>query len=168
MWPGRCGGLRSLAVLSARGSAASTLPSVFKQRLPAISVRVLQAFNRDESPRPQCPPLLALLSFAGLAAALAQQPLTWNALCAPTDAALPGYAFDPATRKKYGRYLSWCRLNVDQVPHPFVNDMETTYEERGASRVTINQGGGSLGKRQATGQLCFRPMAPPPSGCTNS
>ena len=32
-------------------------------------------------------------------------------------------------RRKYGRYLPWQRLNVDQVPLPFVNDMEVTYEE---------------------------------------
>ena len=40
-----------------------------------------------------------------------------------------------ALRRKYGRYLPWQRLNVDQVPLPFVNDMEKTYEEKGAKRV---------------------------------
>ena len=88
--------------------------------------------------------------------------------CAPTDADQSGYVVDPAMRMKYGTYLPWCRLNVDQVPLPFVNDMETTYEERGVTRVTINQLGPSLGKRQATGQVCFRPMVPPSTGCTNS
>ena len=64
---------------------------------------------------------------------------------------------DAALRRKYGRYLPWQRLNVDQVPLPFVNDMDYTYEVKGAKRVAINQGGPSLSKRQATGQLCFRP-----------
>ena len=69
-------------------------------------------------------------------------------------------------RKKYGVYPPWCRLNVDQVPLPFVNDMEQTYEMKGAKRVVINQLGPALSKRQATGQVCFRPAVPPPSGCT--
>ena len=55
---------------------------------------------------------------------------------------------------------------MDQVPLPFVNDMDSTYAERGSMRVNINQGGPSLSKRQATGQLCFRPAVPPPAGCT--
>ena len=65
-------------------------------------------------------------------------------------------------RRKYGKYLPWQRLNVDQVPLPFVNDMDSTYEQKGATRVAINQGGPSLSKRQATGQVCFRPAVPPP------
>ena len=73
-----------------------------------------------------------------------------------------------AKQIKYGRYPPWCRLNVDQVPLPFVNDMEQTYEVRGAKRVIINQLGPALSKRQATGQVCFRPAVPPRSGCTNS
>ena len=61
------------------------------------------------------------------------------------------------------------RMNVDQVPLPFVNDMDSTYSERGGKiRVTVNQLGPSLSKRQATGQLCFRPVVPPASYCTNS
>ena len=81
---------------------------------------------------------------------------------------VPAHYKVPSTlRKKYGRYLPWQRINVDQVPLPFVNDMDTTYNERGGEkRVTINQLGPSLSKRQATGQLCFRPMVPPPSNCT--
>ena len=65
-----------------------------------------------------------------------------------------------ALRKKYGKYLPHQRGNVDQVPLPFVNDMETTYEQVGAKRVCINQQGPTLGKRQATGQVCFRPALP--------
>ena len=36
-----------------------------------------------------------------------------------------------AVRRKYGKYLPHQRANVDQVPLPFVNDMETTYERAG-------------------------------------
>ena len=76
------------------------------------------------------------------------------------------YKVPDALRAKYGKYLPWQRLNVDQVPLPFVNDMDTTYAERGAkTRVTINQLGPSLSKRQATGQLVFRPVVPPPEFC---
>ena len=84
------------------------------------------------------------------------------------EEALPQYVVPPELRAKYGRYLPWCRLNVDQVPLPFVNDMEVTYETTGAKRVVINQLGPSMGKRQATGQLCFRPAVPPRTGCTST
>ena len=60
-----------------------------------------------------------------------------------------------AKRRKCGRFLPHQRANVDQVPLPFVNDMEETLDEKGADRVTINQNGPALGKRQATGQVCF-------------
>ena len=101
--------------------------------------------------------------------------------CAPTSCAdgsagsagstvTPGHYKVPSQlRTKYGRYLPWQRMNVDQVPLPFVNDMDSTYSERGGKiRVTVNQLGPSLSKRQATGQLCFRPVVPPASYCTNS
>ena len=52
------------------------------------------------------------------------------------------------------------RANVDQVPLPFVNGMDDTYEEVGAKRVAINQNGPQLAKRQATGQVCFRGVLP--------
>ena len=48
---------------------------------------------------------------------------------------------------KYGKYLPHQRANVDQVPLPFVNDMETTYEQVGEKRVAINQNGPALAKR---------------------
>ena len=50
-----------------------------------------------------------------------------------------------ALRAKYGKYVPHQRANVDQVPLPFVNDMETTYEEVGAKRVCINQQGPGVG-----------------------
>ena len=72
----------------------------------------------------------------------------------------PKYMVSAAIRKKYGRYPPWCRLNVDQVPLPFVNDMDITYEQKGAKRAVINQLGPALSQRQCTGQLCFRPAVP--------
>ena len=115
------------------------------------------------------PPFLALIGFAGLVALMAQ-PVWCNCMedAAAAEADQPGYVVDAATRRKYGRYPPWCRLNVDQVPLPFVNDMDTTYETRGEKRVVINHLGPALSKRQATGQVCFRPMVPPAAGCTNS
>ena len=47
-----------------------------------------------------------------------------------------------AFRSKYGKYLPHQRFNVDQVPLPFVNGMDETYEEVGAKRVAINQNDG--------------------------
>ena len=44
-----------------------------------------------------------------------------------------------AKRRKWGRFLPHQRANVDQVPLPFVNDMEDTLDLKGADRVTINQ-----------------------------
>ena len=70
------------------------------------------------------------------------------------------YHVDARQRRKWGAYLPWQRLNVDQVPLPFVNNMDFTYVERGAGRVAINQGGASLSKRQATGWAAVLP----PSG----
>ena len=48
-----------------------------------------------------------------------------------------GPQFSPeALRRKYGKYLPHQRANVDQVPLPFVNDMDSTYDMRGARRVS--------------------------------
>ena len=58
----------------------------------------------------------------------------------------------PEFRRKYGVYLPHQRFNVDQVPLPFVNGLNETYEEIGSKRVAINQNGHSLSKRQATGR----------------
>ena len=71
-------------------------------------------------------------------------------------------------REKYGRYLPHQRANVDQVPIPFVYDMDTTYEEKGAKRVAINQLSAALSKRQATAQICFRPVVPRPPPAANA
>ena len=60
-----------------------------------------------------------------------------------------------AFRSKYGKYLPHQRFNVDQVPLPFINGMDETYEEVGAKRVAVNQNGPALSKRQETGQVCF-------------
>ena len=63
---------------------------------------------------------------------------------------------------KWGKYLPFQRSNVDQVPLPFIVDMDYTLEEKGAKRVAINQLGPSLSKRQCTAQVAFRPEPPPP------
>ena len=42
-----------------------------------------------------------------------------------------------ALRRKYGKYLPHQRANVDQVPLPFVNDMDSSYDEVGAERVRL-------------------------------
>ena len=87
----------------------------------------------------------ATLGIAGAAVALAQPPSSGVVLCMPDPATaadgaeMPLYVVSDTTRKKYSRYPPWCRLNVDQVPLPFVNDMEQTYEVRGTRRVVINQ-----------------------------
>ena len=64
--------------------------------------------------------------------------------------------------ERWGRFLPEQRLNVDQVPLPFVIDKKTTYEvpcgrgkERRDHRVWVAQPGSGLDKRQATLQLCF-------------
>jgi len=56
----------------------------------------------------------------------------------------------------YGLYMPYRRLNVDQVPLPFINGAETTYDDIGAKRVRINGLQSGLNKRQATAQLCIR------------
>jgi hypothetical protein len=53
----------------------------------------------------------------------------------------------PAFRRKWGKYLPHQRANVDQVPLPFVNGLEETYEEVGAKRVAINGNGPALATR---------------------
>ena len=74
----------------------------------------------------------------------------------------PDVPWHERKRAKWGKYLPHQRFNVDQVPMPFIFDMGTTYEEKGAKRVAINQLGPSLSKRQMTAQVCFRPEPPPP------
>lgn len=65
-------------------------------------------------------------------------------------------------RGKWGKYLPWQRFNVDQVPLPFICDMDYTLEMKGAKRVAINQLSAALSKRQCTAQICFRGEIPPP------
>ena len=56
----------------------------------------------------------------------------------------------------YGRWLPKNRLNVDQVPLPFVVEQDQTYEFEGSKQVWISQPGSGLDKRQATLQLCIK------------
>ena len=109
--------------------------------------------------------MLAVFGVAGVALSDWSNDIAW-CMPDPSPAAQSRdeYGVTDAIRKKYGRYPPWCRLNVDQVPLPFVNDMEQTYETKGATRVVINQLGPALSKRQATGQVCFRPAVPPRQG----
>ncbi|KAK3249108.1 hypothetical protein CYMTET_41452 [Cymbomonas tetramitiformis] len=62
---------------------------------------------------------------------------------------------------KWGRFAPHQRFNVDQVPLPFVFHAggADTYDTKGVARVRVAEnGGGSMSKRQATAQLCFRPV----------
>ena len=153
------------ARISCVAPTATCARSLAARTLPAASM-LLQC---QEPQRPAG--LLAMLGIAASAAVLLHG--NGAVYCAGEDSSdddmgRPGYIVSDEIRKKYGRYPPWCRLNVDQVPLPFVNDMEVTYAERGVDRVVINQQGPSLSKRQATGQLVFRPAVPPPAGCTSS
>ncbi|KAK3245560.1 hypothetical protein CYMTET_44876 [Cymbomonas tetramitiformis] len=68
---------------------------------------------------------------------------------------------DDLRHSKWGRFPPHARLNVDQVPMPFVFHAGRcdTYEFKGAKRVQVSgNGGGSMSKRQATAQLAFRPI----------
>ena len=69
---------------------------------------------------------------------------------------------EAALEHKWGLYPPWRRGNVDQIPLPFINGMDTTYEETGVKRVAINQLGPALSKRMCTGQLAVRAEKPPP------
>ena len=162
----RCGLLLLRPAVAPR-LVAAVLPASVRLVAPSLSVLTLPELQK---PTPAWPKL-SLLAALGLGGALLQSP--GGAACAPDDAAAAAQAKDEyvvsdVIRKKYGKYPPWCRLNVDQVPLPFVNDMDQTYEQRGAKRVVINQLGPALSKRQATGQVCFRPAVPPRSGCTGS
>ncbi|KAK3243212.1 hypothetical protein CYMTET_47121 [Cymbomonas tetramitiformis] len=63
----------------------------------------------------------------------------------------------PRRHRSQGRFLFKNRLNVDQVPLPFVvGDYEHTIEEKGAQNVWIRQPGSGLEKRQANLQIAIR------------
>ncbi|CAN0114913.1 unnamed protein product, partial [Ascophyllum nodosum] len=59
--------------------------------------------------------------------------------------------------KKYGRFPLDQRVNVDQVPLPFVNGLNSTWADKGSKRVRISRTSGGVEKRQCTLQLCFGP-----------
>ena len=63
-----------------------------------------------------------------------------------TDRLLPMSA-TPEFRRKYGVYLPHQRFNVDQVPLPFVNGLNDTYEEVGAKRVASRRTDGRRARR---------------------
>lgn len=58
----------------------------------------------------------------------------------------------------FGRFLLKARVNVDQVPFPFIVEQTKTLETTGAKAVHIKEAlSGSLSKRQATLQVAFSP-----------
>ncbi|KAK3253487.1 hypothetical protein CYMTET_37255 [Cymbomonas tetramitiformis] len=60
-------------------------------------------------------------------------------------------------RGRKGRFLFKHRLNVDQVPLPFVvGDYDHTIDDKGTKDVWVRQPGSGLEKRQATLQICLR------------
>ncbi|XP_065642725.1 uncharacterized protein LOC136074348 [Hydra vulgaris] len=70
----------------------------------------------------------------------------------------------PTYDKKLGRFPPKKRINVDQIPIPFVVESKRTYKipmskgkERRDHRVWVVQPGSGLDKRQATLQICFSP-----------
>ncbi|XP_065664823.1 uncharacterized protein LOC136086454 [Hydra vulgaris] len=70
----------------------------------------------------------------------------------------------PTYDKKWGRFPLKKRINVDQIPLPFVVESKQTYKipiskgnERRDHRVWVAQPGSGLDKRQATLQICFSP-----------
>ena len=58
--------------------------------------------------------------------------------------------------RKYGRRMPKQRVNVDQVPLPFVVEQDRTYELSGSKQVWVSQPSSGLDKRQATLQLWIR------------
>jgi hypothetical protein len=154
--------LRGASVVRGAVRIGSLLASPPTALLPSASLLLPVVVNVGQQSS-SSQPWLAMLGLASAATVLAEP-----ALAMPATESGDSYMVAPAIRTKYGRYPPWCRLNVDQVPLPFVNDMDQTYEERGAKRVVINQLGPALSKRQATGQICFRPAVPPPAGCTTT
>ena len=154
--------LRGASVVRGAVRIGSLLASSPTALLPSASLLLPVVVNVGQQSS-SSQPWLAMLGLASAATVLAEP-----ALAMPATESGDSYMVAPAIRTKYGRYPPWCRLNVDQVPLPFVNDMDQTYEERGAKRVVINQLGPALSKRQATGQICFRPAVPPPAGCTTT
>ena len=48
------------------------------------------------------------------------------------------------------------KINIDQVPLPFVNEQDKTYNTLGAKPVRVPQLSPGLYKQQATLQLCIR------------
>ena len=66
---------------------------------------------------------------------------------------------DPTFDSKWGRFKPHQRINVDQVPLPFVMDKKTTYELPIGhdDKVWIANPGSGLEKRQCTLQVAFSP-----------
>ena len=52
-------------------------------------------------------------------------------------------------------YLKIDTISTRQVPVPFVNEQDKTYDTLGAKQVCVSQPSSGLDKRQATLQLCI-------------
>ena len=117
---------------------------------------------------PQVPPPVASEAEAGRATVRTAMRETAAAETAAGGATMPqgsggeGAPVESGVKRKWGAYPPHRRANVDQIPLPFINGMDTTYEETGAKRVAINQLCPTLSKRMATGQVVVRAEKPPP------
>ena len=103
-------------------------------------VRAVLVEDRDERPLLRAPQ--AADERAGAVAAEVWRRVVWLSLrdaprLRPRGVRILGSAY--TYLPTYGKYLPHSRANVDQVPLPFVNDMESTYEQVGGKRVANNQ-----------------------------
>ena len=64
----------------------------------------------------------------------------------------------PPVDTKHSRWMPKNRykINIDQVPLPFVNEQDKTYNTLGAKPIRVPQPSPGLDKQQATLQLCTR------------
>ena len=75
------------------------------------------------------------------------------------ECVIKSHSSDPNFHEKWGRFKPHQRLNLDQVPLPFVLDNKTTYETpKGRNeKCWIACPGSGLDKRQCSLQVCFSP-----------
>ena len=75
------------------------------------------------------------------------------------ECVIKSHSSHPSFHEKWGRYMPHQRLNLDQVPLPFVLDNKTTYETPLGrnEKCWIACPGSGLDKRQCSLQICFSP-----------
>ena len=86
-----------------------------------------------------------------------KQPVRYRAPDSSDVLALSTVVEEETRLPKYGQFQLWERINVDQVPLPFVNGQIQTWEPTGSLRVAIAQPFAGLEKRQCTMQVTFGP-----------